>query len=269
MKTKTKLISLGNKYLEIEYGNPRFLLIKGTDEKIERIENDKIVELKYTSNYNIALNNILYLTDNDYFKIRKIEKDIKLNKYFLISHELTKSSTFILPLLFNNNEVCWDSSFCNCYIGNAITGEVEDGIYLLHRYYNDISYHSMIEKYSNSELLKEEINIDKYHTLFKFDIPKEFNNDYKLLIQSKYSRISEYAKEKILNFNYKGVQSERFKDLTDILTRGEALRKKLETKFNCKIENSWELHDKFNIDNEMFTEDLIVKESINQLSSEY
>lgn len=110
---------------------------------------------------------------------------------------------FLVPMLFNNKDNIITDSYYNCYIYDINYPYIEDKIILVYnsdirennyiKLYYDLThnnnYHSSYTYYDNG-------NKEKYI----FTIPPNLRRDYKLIIDGKYSQISETYKQKILSF---------------------------------------------------------------------
>lgn len=110
---------------------------------------------------------------------------------------------FLVPMLFKNKEEFLTISFENCYYYDINYPWVEDKIILV--YNSDIHENNYCKLYST--LTKN----DNFHSFFTFydngnkekyvyTIPPNRKRDYKLILEGKYSQISELYKQQILSF---------------------------------------------------------------------
>ena len=112
-------------------------------------------------------------------------------------------TNFLVPMLFKNKEELLTVSFENCYYYDINYPWVEDKIILI--YNSDIHENNYCKLYST--LTKN----DNFHSFFTFydngnkekyvyTIPPNRKRDYKLILEGKYSQISELYKQQILSF---------------------------------------------------------------------
>ena len=120
----------------------------------------------------------------------------KKNKYNICTD-------FLVPMLYNNKESIITNSFENCYIYDINYPYIEDKIILV--YNSDIHEDNYIKLYSN---LIDNTNYHSSYTFYSngnkekyiFTIPPKLRRDYKLILEGKYSQISETYKQQILSF---------------------------------------------------------------------
>ena len=110
---------------------------------------------------------------------------------------------FLVPMLFDKKEEVITNSYENCYYYDLNFPYIEDKILLVYSSdkkednYVDLykkltvnnNYHSFFAFYDNG-------NKEKY----VFTIPPNLRRDYKLILDGRYSQISETYKQKILSF---------------------------------------------------------------------
>jgi bifunctional N-acetylglucosamine-1-phosphate-uridyltransferase/glucosamine-1-phosphate-acetyltransferase GlmU-like protein len=114
---------------------------------------------------------------------------LKFNKY-------TNTTKFILPLLFEDNtnyHILFNNFFINAYIADMANKENDDKIHILFADYPSLS----IQK-----ILPEPITEYEYKDGFVlvYSLDPKWSKDYNKIIQSRYSHISELAKDRILSF---------------------------------------------------------------------
>ena len=95
-------------------------------------------------------------------------------------------------------------------------------------------------------------------TIFLFDEPEEYSKDIRLIIEGKYSKISEKAKRRIINA-YDTNLSEK---LSEILYKKENAYIALERALDVKIERGAEVYDIPDKDKEIFSYEQLQKELI-------
>ena len=110
---------------------------------------------------------------------------------------------FLLPMLFDKKEDIITDSYENCYYYDLNYPWVEDKIILI--------YNSDIHEKDYVKLYKKLTNNKNFHSFFTyydngnkekyvFTIPPNRKRDYKLILEGKYSQISELYKQQILSF---------------------------------------------------------------------
>lgn len=161
--------------------------------------------------------------------------------YSLIITKLNKSSMFLFPFLnYSRAYYRWKTDFMNCF--NSIEGNPnESALYLWYRYDASLEMEEFEAKIKKHPQYLETIDVDQYHVLYKFSIPARYIKDYNLIIKGKYSRISDIAKERIMDFHSASKTSPLYK----ILTRDPSRRQKMEKELAISIPENSELHDPF------------------------
>jgi hypothetical protein len=221
----------------------------------ERIDKFHIGKIKFGDSKVINVGDKIDLTFastitpySTYYQANYIYKD---NKGFRINEfETTKSSTYLLPLLgISKNMLLLETNFINCYISHFdYDNDLGDYLYLIYRYF-PISYYSKFTKFLREQkgFLKYVKDWDKRLDCFIFSLDKETIKDVKLLIDGKYSKITEKSKKLILNFHN---QNKTDEPLNQILYKGELRRNYLESAFGCKMPDNIDYDNKFDIDKE-------------------
>ena len=239
------LISTNARYIEIGPVVNRYL----------NYNDGEICNIDYPS-FKLELKETLII-NNEMFKVQKIKlkKTEHFNKLFLYSSILSRSSNFITPLLIKHkNDVSFDKYFMNCYVGNELTGDYGKFIYIHLRYKPVLELENIEKKLIEDENFIESRNTDKQYTLYKFKVPDEFLKDYNLILEGKYSKISNEAKLRILSFHNADKNSKIFQ----ILYRKEELKIFLENEFQEKLPDDAELHGIMNPEEETFLKDFIL-----------
>lgn len=246
-----------NKHIKCESGyninllstNYRCIEVSPIVNKYLVYDDYNICGINYPSfNYNLG---DTIKTDKEHFKI----KSVKLlntkysSKLFLYSSEINRSSTYILPFIVNNRkDISWDKYFMNCYTGTENDKDYGQYIYI-HLRYKPITECEKIENLlvSNNNFLDSR-NTDKQYTLYKFSIPEKFKKDFDLILESKFSKISDEAKIKICLFHNASKESRLYK----IFQKDENLRKELEEELETEIPKGLELSNLFEPKPEIF-----------------
>lgn len=256
-----RVISLSNGIsVSLELQNARVLRINPINKDVEKLNsNGDIIGLDYGENVKYSINDE-YLIDKAKYKVQKITKiedpDLGIG-YILFNHIINKSSIFIMPLLAINGEIRtnfrWNTNFCNCFIGTEEDADYGEYIYLLYRFEGTKEF-SSYENYLQKHIwFVGERQVDNYHTMYQFKPDKLFMNDFKLIVEGKYSSISEISKTRILGFHCVS----RDKTLGKILYKDSSLKEEIENKLSSrehtvKIPENLDLHDIFYIDDEIY-----------------
>jgi hypothetical protein len=205
-------------------------------------DDEKITEIR-GKNCSINRNDELALTLNTKFKtvhkINKIyfRKDIIHNYDFFISTgDLNKTVHYITPFLGNNaGYFSIDKRLINSYISDNFTF-----IYMKYRFSNAKSFNDLDRRLKQVKDFREVINDSPYTITYKFSINYNYRNDVRLILEGKYSEISNHAKTRIISFH------EKDNYIQGVLHKDPALKAFLEEKLNCSIPDKIDLTDKPN-----------------------
>lgn len=205
-------------------------------------EKGNLVGLDFDGDFEVKNGNIVPVQRQKY-RIKSIDrmmtKDGYCCGYFLNTSELNKSSMFLLPFLgYNRAWFRWNNEFMNCFIKTE-EDDTEGFLYLWYKYIPSLEMEAFETKIKLHPEYVESVDTDEYHVLYKFSIPKKFLDDYNLILEGKYSYISEVGKERILNFN----ASSKERPLGKILFRDPSRRKEMEKELQVKIPESQDLYD--------------------------
>lgn len=216
----------------------------------------------------------MLLKDN----VLKLIKEYKFPK--------TKTYTYLLPflgiykseLLINKfNETVYDSNsldclFINCYMGDEkypVFSE-EPNVLLLYRFIGTKEFLKFEDMFKNCSNFVSAYDPYSCFVMYVFKIT-DFVEDYKLIVQGKYSKISERAKERILEFHgllLKGNKSE----IAEVLYRLPPAYLRMEKELNkglpesqwVKIPRDQEISSVFNPEREIFKyKDYLIKDEPN------
>ena len=173
-----------------------------------------------------------------------------------VQKEVNRSKTYLLPL-FNNyidlttliiNNIYNTYIYCNnqpdyyyFYIAFQ-TEELSTGIML------------NIDSHLIKSILYKETIVDDNITLYKFLFPKEHMNDYKLLLEGKFSKIQTNSKQKIILFLQRNFPREyqTSKLVKYTLFKSKILKETLEKSLNLILSKNAELGSKFNLKEETY-----------------
>lgn len=164
----------------------------------------------------------------------------------------TITSKFILPLIGLNYRNERLKTFKTSYLVTNPNG-----------YFIAIALYNMYGAFSCDEERLKKLNYvcditQGSTTIFLFDEPEEYSKDIRLIIDGKYSKISEKAKLSIINAYDNNLSGK----LCDILYKKENAYLALERALDVKIERGAEVYDIPNKDKEIFSYEQLQKELI-------
>lgn len=211
-------------------------------EGAEIIDDGELVGLNFDDEFEVYPSSVVPV-QRDKYKIVSLSKmmDVEGNYsgYYLNIAELSKSSMFIMPFIgYSRRYFRWDSDFVNCFVATEDNPN-ERAIYLWYRYRPTLEMEAFEGKIKDNMEYRETIDVDKYHVLYKYSVPKRYLKDFNLILEGRYSYISSIAKERILDFH----SSSRDRPLGNILHRDPERRKKMEKDLDIVIPPSADLHD--------------------------
>lgn len=149
-----------------------------------------------------------------------------------------KSSFLILPMLGPDQSYFdWSGSFLNCYIQDENYPEYNNHIVLLYKYPEVLSPKNVAAVIKMEEKLFRELNApmvhrydpDTQHSVFIYEVPKEYQEDYDWFMYGKYSRMSAGYKNKILSFHTESSS----KGIIGVLTRDKTMLKNIHKNLGC------------------------------------
>jgi hypothetical protein len=158
----------------------------------------------------------------------EINKIIKINK----------SKSYLLPLLNEYIQIKYLHLLENTYIN--IFEHVEC-IALLYKKDDDVGFDTYCFDISDNSLFKNYINLKYYH-LFIFEFPYQFITEYKYFKLGRYSKFSQDAKKKIIQFFSNNYQyPELVQEMVHILYKNKIRKEKLEQELGVSLNNEAEL----------------------------
>lgn len=158
---------------------------------------------------------LMYAPDRGWYNINMLEC-VRVNNGFRVYRGLTmlrsNSSLMLLPLIGGDRD---DFSYSE-YLMNAFCFHeafAKNRLWVLMRkpIKKDPKYEYTLGLFRESPYLEREEFIGSEFAMFTFRIPDVFEDDYMLFMQSKYSRMSERAKQRILEFHGISDQNNRLK----------------------------------------------------------
>jgi hypothetical protein len=235
--------------------NARLIHIDGDVEDNLEYEDGELISFvaeNGTEKFTVRKGGILYVGS---LKVPYLVYQLKLIKgsksYITVeTAPVTKATIFLTPMVFKHKS---EIKYNNNFIGTFIDYEGSNtriGINLLYRFSGHSDFSLFENSLQNNPYYVKTIDVDKFHVLYCFSIPDQFIIDYNLILNSKYSEISDYYKTKILSFNDFKQDGETY----GILYKTKELRKRREEEFELpegSLKNV-ELYDEFNIERETY-----------------
>ena len=213
-----------------------FKIHGGTSSIVPHYKDDEIVSLEMPEDYFIALGDAMKVKKKPY-KVNIIEKIIKdgVLTYSLKIAERTKCSLFLLPMLGGTRRLfMFNNQLLNAFLGY---GEYSDKIVLLYRWSVDPLFAKFEQALKKFDSFEHSFDPDPYHVVFIFNIPTNHALDFKYLKSSKYSKMDDIYKLKILDFHGMDIDMA----LGQILFRSAERRLELEEKLDAEIDEKSEL----------------------------
>jgi len=162
----------------------------------------------------------------------------------------TKTSIFMLPMLFESQDgLRINSEFVAAFVDYE--GSTQPlGINLLYRFSGHLAYMEFEQSLIRSPYFIGAKEVDRYHTLYCFKVPDSFIVDYKRIINSEYSKISDTLKKRILAFHSFSETGETY----GILYCTEELRKRREEQYDLPQGSlkGVELYELFDLEKETY-----------------
>ena len=222
--------------------------------KTQKDSKNQVISLTI-DDFIIELGKILYLNSPTVygkipFKVNYIELNESTKKYSLLCTKLTKTSKYLMPLLYQKNvfesrtSMLWETNFINCYTGTREEGYMKH-LYVVYRFSGDTHYTTFESKLLKHPYFTRRIDVDKYHVMYVFTISQLELYEYHCFISGKYSRFSEEYKHKIIKFciNPAVTPMSTIPDtpLWGVLYKTEKRRKQVEDYVDCKLPEDAEL----------------------------
>jgi len=219
----------------------------GTSSVIPHKVDNKIISLEGADGVFVSVGSIPEFKKFKY-KINIIEKVLQNNilYYDLSTAKRNKSSTFILPMLGGERKLFfWNKLFMNAFVGIE---DKKDCIVLLYKFSMDslfLKFEKALQKFRS---FSEKIDVDPYHVLFIFNVPKEHKKNYKKLKEGKYSELTDSYKFNILEFHNLDMSDQ----VAHVLWKSEKRREAMETKLAAEIDIDSELLTPIDFNKEIY-----------------
>jgi hypothetical protein len=221
--------------------------ITGYTESLEVIiKDDKIVALHDATGPLINLGMTVDVSKIKY-KVNLIQEETTPKRSYLLSvAKRARACVYILPMLGESkSHFLWDTLLLNVFIGYE---DERDVICVLFRFSSSSTFLKLEQALQQFSMFKKKIDVDPYHVMFIFDVPKTHKRNYNKLKQGKYSEMSLKYKERILQFHGVSETSQ----IGQVLSKSPARRKVLEEYLNVKIEEDSELLTPIDFEEDIF-----------------
>ncbi len=145
----------------------------------------------------------IYTEDLGWHRINMLKR-IGPNHYRSTCMERTDTSMFLLPLFGGDQiKMCFPDYFMNAFLYHEQHGKQEGIIWVLIKkpLTSDVRYIELLNKFRGSNrCVKEEI-LSSTFTLFTMKLPDEHIKDYTMFSLSKFSKLSDKAKDAVFRFH--------------------------------------------------------------------
>jgi hypothetical protein len=209
-----------------------------------------IISLNIDSKYTIDIGQTVKYKGNIPYKINIIKE--LTNGYELIVAHKSKASLFLLPILgTRHDDFFYHTLFCNAYI------TLKDGtncLALLYRFSGKADFLRFEQRLRQLSTFKRMIDPSPYFTLFVFDIPTEYLEDYQNFCLGKYSELSATLKDKIFKFH----QADANSVLGQILYKSEKRRLRMQESLGIEISKDAELLSVPNLKQEEYRKEIYI-----------
>jgi hypothetical protein len=170
--------------------------------------------------------------------------------------ERTKSYVFLPPMLDLDPVYMQVHLMLNAYMFCDDVKSDEEYIFLHYEYQDlDGSFARLENNFKQLPEFRGMFDPDKYTTIFYFAVPAQWYDDYTMFKESKYSRISQKFKQKILRFYALGPQSQVYK----VLYRDAEKKRQLEEELDVVLPDDAEVASALEFSNETYTSKIKIK----------
>lgn len=154
-----------------------------------------------------------------------------------------KSTLFLYPLVYTNQEELITNGFINVYIGDHeydIQWNTEYCLYLLFKPKSFKVFEYFADKLRNTSAYRDEYDIDGGYIMVVLQVPEKFHCVLDLFKQAKYSEFPEEYWKK----SFRRVIGNKTAKLWKVFTRDKTLREEIESYFRVTLSEEDELYEK-------------------------
>lgn len=166
---------------------------------------------------------------------------------YLAETERNITAKFIMPVLKINIDQIGNHYLLGSYLYTD-TDESGEYLYLWYRYIDEDEYKTLETNLKKNPNYVNSYDITKETTLFKFKIPTTFLNSVKLIVDGKYSKITNELKRIIMQFYGIGKESE----IGHIIYRHPMAVQRIEDAFDVKLSDDIDVFRKMRKEDETF-----------------
>lgn len=183
---------------------------------------------------------------------------------------INRSLSYVLPMLdWWSKDFLINEQFVGCFIGDVSCPDLDNNIFVLYRFSGNRSYLNFETVLRESEYYENSYEPDKYHTMFIFKVPAHHQINYELFKESRYSKLSEEYKQRMLDFY------DRSESLEAVLYKHESKYQEWEEELNkglprsrwTRIPRDMEASSAINLDEEYFSDKFKIKEAFNDIKN--
>lgn len=259
MDKKNKLETLGARFEPINACVFRMHLPKVKYDIVKEVNSIESSEIKSIIYQNVTLEKgetiSLKIGDFDInYKANVMMIDKRDNRIINVFESIyNNATTFALPLLFDSRELAsyveFKDGYYTGYLVNTfiacsfISKRDNNSIYLLLKFSKSDRYKSQENYFIKHKNFIKNIDINHNYVIYEFSIPQKFRRDYKLLLEGKYSKLSNDAKKQIREFHNGSKEAELARK---VLQRDKEAVKKLEDSLGMNL-RGMEIHSIFGL----------------------
>lgn len=119
-------------------------------------------------------------------------------------------------------------NFLNCFIGDDVNN-IDDKVLLLYRFSGKVPFLEFEEWCEQHPLFEGKYDPDKTHVMFVFGVPETFKNDYNLIKNGQYSKVSKSYLDLCISFlEHESAVKEGKSPVYNIITKNEKAFQDLE-----------------------------------------
>ena len=161
-----------------------------------------------------------------------------------------KTFTYILPMLKEYVTVKKEN-LINTYIGSQDRPDDDNHIFLLYKFSGDKQFLEYEDYLTTTKLYVDSYDPDKYHVMYIFRIPEEYQDVYNLFKEGKYSEFPQ--KYKIALFEYHGITDANHR-VAQVLFKHPDLREEWEDKLKIPIPEDSEVSSVPDLELEVYSD---------------
>ena len=251
-----------NEIYDITFMNAFVLHFKVSTDTVPHFDGESISGLKYDSKRVIWEKDTIFCKNKGWYQVNSITLVEKYEKYHLYAaNVMERSDTSMMILPFNGStrkELRWGEYLVNAFSFREGFDDNDRIWVLLRRSLNSsMEYQNVVNALRECEEFVDEEYIGTEFHMFTLLIPEDFRDDADLILRSRFSRISEQAKRRILAFHNIRDDDDRLKLQ---LYRHQVLRNLMEKQLGVEISHEAELRSTIDTNKETFFNDYIIED---------